>query len=115
RARFCEQCRLNVYNLSEMSAAEAAALVREKEGRLCVRYYARPDGTMLTRDCPVGFRAARRLLLARMGTIAAAFVALLTTGRFGVRQSPVESPVAFTGLLGLDSGRPPVMGRPAVP
>jgi hypothetical protein len=73
RARFCEQCRLNVYNLLAMSAAEAAALVRQKEGRLCVRYYARRDGTMLTRDCPVGFGAARRVLLAQVGTIAGVF------------------------------------------
>src|SRR5439155_9988250 len=54
--RFCEHCRLNVYNLSAMSSAEAAALVREKEGRLCTRYHARADGTMLVENCPVGFR-----------------------------------------------------------
>src|SRR5438552_13514704 len=76
RVRFCEQCRLNVYNLSAMSAAEAAALVREKEGRLCTRYYARADGTMLADNCPIGFRAARRLLLAQLGTIAGAFTLL---------------------------------------
>jgi hypothetical protein len=73
RVRFCQHCRLNVYNLSEMEPEEAEALVREKEGRLCVRYYARPDGTMLVKDCPVGFRAARRMLLAQLGTIGAVF------------------------------------------
>jgi hypothetical protein len=76
RVRFCEQSRLNVYNLSSMSAAEAAALVRKKEGRLCTRYYARADGTMLVDNCPAGFRAARRLLLAQLGTIAGAFTLL---------------------------------------
>jgi hypothetical protein len=85
RTRFCEQCRLNVYNLSEMSRREAEALVRETEGRLCVRFYARRDGTMLTRDCPVGFRAARRWLLQRAGVIGSAYaamswLALLLTG-----------------------------------
>jgi hypothetical protein len=69
RVRFCADCRLNVYNLSAMGASEAAALVREREGRLCVHYYERPDGTMLTRDCPVGFRAMRRRLLARMAVL----------------------------------------------
>src|SRR5438105_4127775 len=60
RVRFCPSCRFNVYNLSEMSRAEAAKLVTETEGRLCVRFYRRADGTMLTRDCPVGIRMMRR-------------------------------------------------------
>jgi hypothetical protein len=58
--RFCGQCRLNVYDLSAMTAAEAAALVARTEGRLCVRLYRRADGTTITRDCPVGLRAAVR-------------------------------------------------------
>ncbi len=59
RVRFCHDCRLNVYNLSAMTRAEAEALVREKEGRLCVRFYRRKDGTVLTRDCPGPLFAAR--------------------------------------------------------
>jgi hypothetical protein len=42
---------LNVYNLSEMSQESAEALIAETEGRLCVRFYQRADGTVLTRDC----------------------------------------------------------------
>ena len=80
RSRFCDECQLHVYNLSAMSAPDAAALVQEKEGRLCVRYYARPDGTMLVQDCPVGFQAARRRVLSRLATAAAALF-----GLFGVR------------------------------
>ena len=60
RSRFCGSCRKNVYNLSAMTAPEAAALIREKEGKLCVRYYERADGTVLTQDCPVGVAAVRR-------------------------------------------------------
>ena len=48
QVRFCLGCRKNVYNLSEMTRNEAQALVEEKEGRLCVRFYTRADGTMLT-------------------------------------------------------------------
>src|SRR3989442_474094 len=59
RRRFCRQCHLNVYNLSGMSRAEAEALVRRFEGQLCVRFFRRADGTMLTDDCPVGLRAVR--------------------------------------------------------
>ena len=60
RVRFCGQCQLNVYNLSEMSKREAEALITKTEGRLCVRYYQRADGTILTNNCPVGLRALKR-------------------------------------------------------
>ena len=65
RVRFCEQCRLNVYNLSSMERAEAERLVNETEGRLCVRFFRRADGTMLTDDCPVGLVARARKELGR--------------------------------------------------
>ncbi|HLJ56423.1 MAG TPA: hypothetical protein VKT77_15395 [Chthonomonadaceae bacterium] len=65
RVRFCAGCRKRVYNLSALCQAEAEGLLREHEGHLCVRYYRRRDGTILTADCPVGLRAARRLVLAR--------------------------------------------------
>jgi len=54
RVRHCGECKLNVYNLSEMTQTEAEGLIRKHEGRLCVRYYQRADGTVLTRNCPVG-------------------------------------------------------------
>ncbi len=60
RVRFCGACRLNVYDLSAMSREEAETLVREREGRLCVRFFRRQDGTVLTRDCPAAFRRAAR-------------------------------------------------------
>jgi hypothetical protein len=53
RVRFCRTCRLHVYNLSEMTWAEVQARLRAIEGRTCVTFYQRPDGTMLTRDCPL--------------------------------------------------------------
>jgi hypothetical protein len=74
RVRHCELCMKNVYNLSEMTRAEAEALVKEKEGHLCVRFYQRPDGTVLTQDCPVGLRAIRR----RMRWMGAGVAALIT-------------------------------------
>jgi hypothetical protein len=66
--RFCRLCQLNVYNISEMSRGNAAAFIREAKGRLCVRFYRRQDGTLLTEDCPVGWRAARRRLLNSIGS-----------------------------------------------
>lgn len=60
RARYCGQCNLHVYNLSGMTRKEAEALITNTEGRLCVRFYRRADGTILTLNCPVGLRALKR-------------------------------------------------------
>lgn len=53
RVRFCSDCRLNVYNLAGMTRREATELIHLQEGRLCVRFFRRKDGTLVTRDCPV--------------------------------------------------------------
>lgn len=71
QARFCGTCRKNVYNLSEMTEGEAQALINRLEGRLCVRFYTRADGTLLTQDCPVGLRAVRRTLARKLSYAAA--------------------------------------------
>jgi len=60
RHRSCERCQKNVYNISEMTAAEATALIAQHEGKLCVRFYRREDGTVITKDCPVGSARIRR-------------------------------------------------------
>src|SRR5262245_10113268 len=60
RVRYCSQCNLNVYNLSDMSRQEAEALIYKTEGRLCVRFYRRADGSILTQNCPVGLMAIKR-------------------------------------------------------
>jgi hypothetical protein len=60
RVRFCDQCSMNVYNLSDMTRREAEVLLTRTEGRICVRFYRRADGTILTNNCPVGLRALKR-------------------------------------------------------
>jgi hypothetical protein len=60
RKRFCGECKLNVYNLSGMARDEAENLLMMSEGRVCVRYYKRADGTVLTKDCPVGWARIKR-------------------------------------------------------
>ena len=60
RKRFCADCKLNVYNLSDMTRNEAENFLMASEGRVCVRYFRRADGTVLTKDCPVGWRAVER-------------------------------------------------------
>jgi hypothetical protein len=77
RVRFCLSCEKDVYNLSSMTKDDAEALLRERLGNdLCVRFYQRSDGTILTADCPVGVKKKRRkklaLAVAGAGALAAA-------------------------------------------
>ncbi|MCI0359887.1 MAG: hypothetical protein L0211_15530 [Planctomycetaceae bacterium] len=78
RRRFCKHCNLPVYNLSDMPRAEAEAFVNQAEGRTCIRFYRREDGTVLTRDCPVGLRAVRQRLVRAVAALAGLMLALLT-------------------------------------
>lgn len=72
--RFCGDCRMNVYNLSVLSQPELEQLVREREGRVCVRFFARPDGTVLTRDCPVGVTRKRKTWVVLLAAVAGLFI-----------------------------------------
>jgi hypothetical protein len=57
RVRFCGRCEKNVHDLSALSASQAEALLRERGGEsMCVSFFRRSDGTILTSDCPVGGR-----------------------------------------------------------
>jgi hypothetical protein len=76
RVRFCDHCQLNVYNISELSRNEAEKLIVSTEGRLCARLFRRADGTVITRDCPVGLRALKRRVAKRTAAIFAAIVGL---------------------------------------
>jgi len=73
RVRHCGTCNLNVYNLSAMSTREAAEMLAKTQGRICVRFYRRADGKILTQDCPLGLRAVVR----RVSRIAGATLAVL--------------------------------------
>lgn len=65
RRRFCGSCRQSVFNLSEMTREAAEELIQKHEGKLCVRFYRRPDGTVLTSECNGGVRKLfQRFMLA---------------------------------------------------
>jgi hypothetical protein len=100
QVRFCEQCQLNVYNLSGMTRRQAQTIVRQTEGRLCGRFYRRADGTIITRDCPVGLRALRRRTARIVG---AAATALLS---FCLSAMGQQKPAAAT--CEPDSGKPAI-------
>ena len=105
RARFCGQCRKHVYNFAEMTRPEIEALVVAKEGKFCARFYRRPDGTLLTRDCPVGLLAVRRRLWrAAIGIVAT--VAAVTAGLWWGRsvRGNAEETGGLTGIELVDNG-----------
>jgi hypothetical protein len=82
--RHCRHCQKNVYNLSGMSRRDAAAFVREAQERHCIRFRRRRDGTFLTDDCPVGWRAARRRVLCGIAAGAAIWAAVLRRDHLAV-------------------------------
>jgi hypothetical protein len=82
RVRFCGQCKLHVYDLSQMNRSDAQQFIRQREGRTCVRFFRRRDSTILTRDCPRGLRVVRQRLVRAAAALAALFVALFTTALF---------------------------------
>ena len=91
--RFCGQCNLNVYNLSGMTRDQAESLIAANEGRLCVRFYRRRDGSIITQDCPVGLRAVRQRLTS-------------------VRKAVLAASLAFAASLGLHKLWPPFLMVP---
>jgi hypothetical protein len=95
RVRFCDHCNLNVYNLSELSRAGAERLIASTEGRLCARLFRRADGTVLTKDCPVGLRALRMRVSKRAAAVFAA-IASISAAAFGQQSTAKDSKTACT-------------------
>lgn len=131
RKRFCSECRLHVYNLSGMTKYDAENLLRLSEGRVCVRYYQRPDGTVLTKDCPVGWarlkKRATALVSAAAAVLITMFGGLLVLASFGKSTKIVRNfPIPFVtptpepilmGAIAMPTPTPPpdvkkVMGQP---
>jgi hypothetical protein len=101
RVRFCGRCEKNVYDLSALSAPAAEALLRDRGESMCVRFFRRSDGTILTSDCPVGQRKRfwRRAATAAVASgLAAAGIAMATA-------------TCDTPTMG---GMEPMMGEPAI-
>lgn len=94
QTRHCDQCNFKVHNLSAMSRTEAEAfLQRAGEGRTCIRFFRRADGTIMTRDCPVGVAERRNRVARTIGRLAAA-LGIVAAG------SAIASPAKDQGGLG---------------
>jgi hypothetical protein len=116
RVRYCNKCELHVYNLSGMTRREAEALVTNTEGRLCVRFYRRDDGTILSRNCPVGLAAfKRRVSRAAGATLSAVLGFFAGLGlNFGFSPKPVVSGHTM-GAIAMPARQMPVMTAPERP
>jgi hypothetical protein len=120
RVRFCAACRQHVYNLSALDRAAAEALVRGREGRLCVRFYQRPDGTVITRDCRAEVHAFRRWLAGALTLLAGLFLAIFlwieVVQRPGSGARSLREIEPFRTVLNwLDPSPSVTMGEPCLP
>ncbi len=76
RKRFCSRCEKTVYNIAEMTEQEALQLIGEGDRSICARIFRRPDGTIVTRRCPVlGMKTTGRRFQFSIATL----VTLLTS------------------------------------
>lgn len=115
RTRHCGQCQKDVYNVSGMTRDEAEALLIERSGELCVRYYLRHDGTVLLADCSVGVkhRTRRRRIAAGaaallVGGIGAAALHRPSAVLGSIERMPPEPPTGFHVTMGkVDRALPP--------
>ena len=78
RTRHCSLCELNVHNVAGMTHDEVARLVGESSGRLCMRLVRRADGTVMTKDCPVGLRAYGKRIASLAGASLATILGLFS-------------------------------------
>jgi Carboxypeptidase regulatory-like domain len=105
RVRFCPECRRNVYNFSSMTEAQVKRLVAQSEGRLCGRFYKRPDGTMLAKNCRVGFRASI-LRATRMAT--ATLAAVMSAAPSFAKPAAGPDRVVPSVLLQIEAAHPSI-------
>jgi hypothetical protein len=108
RVRHCGQCDKDVFDLSALTRDEAEALLRDRAGNLCVSYFQRADGTVLTADCSVGIakRRRRRVMAAGLAALLASAGGLaLFIHRQAAESDPAANPNAYCPTAADDSAR----------
>lgn len=89
RVRYCSRCELNVFNISEMSKRQAEAFLESNHENKCLRFFRRENGTLITKDYPIG----RRMLQGIHQNLKALIVAFLAifNGTTALAQSSDDS------------------------
>lgn len=97
RSRLCRQCGRSVYDLSQLSSEEAIELLsRPVSGQLpCIRLYRRADGTILTKDCPVGVKLKERVRRAwrSLASVFSIFISVAISARADDSDGPQPKPI----------------------
>lgn len=88
KRRLCAQCDCYVLKAAEMTDEEVIeAITRAASGqRVCMQFYKRADGTILTKNCPVGLALVRERA-SRFASRAASAVVLLLSSVIGVARA----------------------------
>jgi hypothetical protein len=77
RTRFCTKCSKHVHDISELTASQAIQLLNATEQLPCVRLFRRPDGRVVTSDCPMSLRERTWKWLGRRSSWAASLFAMV--------------------------------------
>ncbi len=113
RSRFCQSCQLTVHNLSAMTTDDAQALLtkaQEADKRVCVRFYQREDGTVMTQDCSVGVELSLRQRVAQRVSHTTRWLRWAAGLAIGVALGSMSVSSALA-----ESKMPPLMGAVAMP
>jgi ankyrin repeat protein len=94
RIRFCEHCNLHVNNLSKMSRSQVMRLVKESNGRLCVRF-----------TLPVKPRPAAQEKLYSIGKRASRIAAGAFTASLSIASAAAQAPSPSSAPSTLDTAR----------
>ncbi len=94
--RRCPRCDRDVYDLAQMTRGEVDALLARAEGAPCVRLRRRPDGRVVTADCPpeppqMIARAARAVAAGVLFGAGAVTTASLLVPIVGVHGVPIAT------------------------
>lgn len=118
KTRHCGECDRSVHNLSAMSKDELQAFLHAivnapaNANLPCISMFARPDGTVLLEDCPVGLRARRRrALIASTLGLGGLALAAVTALVFLHRTTPITAarepvPVSVTTVQTAEASKP---------
>lgn len=115
RVRHCASCDKDVYDLSEMTAADAEALLSREGPIACVRLHRRADGTVITADCPVGAKKKRRrrMLAAGVAVASSVMAAAASLVTHTTQGEPCVVPPGEHVMMGAIAAMPPPTTAPS--
>lgn len=103
RVRYCKGCEKSVYNLSALTRRQAEALVMEHGGKLCARIYQRPDGSILTQNCPEGIRGLTAKITQRASAVLSAMLSVGTLAAQSQATPPSQVPEPGKSLVQIEA------------